>query len=57
MFSNRFAFLNGILSGTEKKSKMSGDALPRIETVKAWNGKDAEAPKEEFSLEELMGDD
>lgn len=54
---NGVAFLNGILSGTEKKSKLSGDSMPRIETVKAWNGKDAEAPKEEFSLEELMADD
>lgn len=54
---NGVAFLNGILSGTERKTKLSNDAVPAVVAVKAWNGKDAEAPKEEFSLEELMADD
>ena len=54
---NGVSFLNGILSGTERKSKLSSDTIPAVVTVKAWNGKDAEMPKEEFSLEELMADD
>lgn len=47
------AFLNGILSGLEKKSKLG--ALPAIVNVGKWDGKDAEAPKEEMSLEDIMG--
>ena len=52
---NSQAFLNGIISGTEKKSALKGD-MPKIDSVKTWDGKDAEAPKEEFDLEDLMSD-
>ena len=49
---NANAFLNGILSGTEKKSALG--AVPAIANVKAWDGKDAVAPKEEMSLDDIM---
>lgn len=47
------AFLNGILSGAEKKSKLA--AVPAMVAVGKWDGKDAQAPKEEMSLEDIMG--
>ena len=50
-------FLNGIISGTVKKSKLSKE-LPAIVSHKMWDGKDGVLPvEEEFSLEDLMGDD
>jgi len=49
---NSLAFLNGVIAGTEKKFKLSDDALKAV-SVKVWDGKDGEAPKEEFSLDEL----
>ena len=32
-------------------------ALLQVETVDAWDGSDAEMPEEEFSLEDIMGDE
>ncbi len=46
-------FLKGVLSGAGT-SKLA--SVPTVNSVKRWDGKDAEAPKEEFSLEELMAD-
>ena len=46
------SFLNGILSGTEKKSSFG--AAPTIVKVSAWDGKDGQAPKEEMSLDDIM---
>ncbi len=46
------SFLNGIISGTEKKSKLAGD-VPAVVSVKMWDGKDGEKPKDEFPLEDL----
>ena len=52
-YKNAKKFLDGIISGTGKKSKLSGD-LPKISSVKMWDGKDGELPQEEeFSLEDL----
>eukprot|EP00605_Chrysophyceae_sp_TOSAG23-4_P001792 GSChrysophyteH1.ASY1.ANO1.1981.1 assembled CDS len=57
-YKNAQSFLNGIISGTEKKSKFGSKGLPSVVSVKMWDGKDVELPfEEEFSLEELMGDD
>lgn len=57
-YKNAQSFLNGIISGTEKKSKFGSKGLPSVVSVKMWDGKDGELPfEEEFSLEELMGDD
>lgn len=52
---NSQAFLQDIISGKEKKTKLDG-GVPQVSSVKAWDGKDAEAPKEEFDLGELMSD-
>ena len=49
---NIAAFLNGILSGSEKKSALS--AVPTVVKAATWDGKDAVAPKEEMSLEDIM---
>jgi len=52
-YKNAKKFLDGIISGVGKKSKLSGD-LPKITSVKVWDGKDGELPvEEEFSLEDL----
>lgn len=50
------AFLNGVMSGSERTLPLSG-AVPAIVKVSPWDGKDAVAVKEEFSLEDLMGDE
>jgi hypothetical protein len=48
-------FLRGV---TARGAKTLGFAsLPAVEAVAEWDGKDAEAVEEEFSLAELMGDD
>lgn len=45
------SFLNGVMSGGERTAAMASE--PSLETIPAWDGKDAELPKEEFSLDEL----
>ena len=49
------AFLNGVLSGSEQRGKLSGD-LAKVVKVKDWDGKDGEPIKDEISLDELMKD-
>jgi len=54
---NLAAFLNGVISGSEKTSALP--SLPKIREVAAWDGKDAPEElisEEEFSLDELMSD-
>eukprot|EP00286_Rhodomonas_abbreviata_P028981 CAMPEP_0181315394 /NCGR_PEP_ID=MMETSP1101-20121128/15352_1 /TAXON_ID=46948 /ORGANISM="Rhodomonas abbreviata, Strain Caron Lab Isolate" /LENGTH=443 /DNA_ID=CAMNT_0023422599 /DNA_START=8 /DNA_END=1339 /DNA_ORIENTATION=+ len=52
-------FMQNVLSGIEKTSAMSGSGSPEIVTLEAggWDGKDGVAAEEEFSLDDLMGDD
>lgn len=55
---NLVNFLNGVISGSEKTSTLS--SIPKLREVAAWDGKDAPEDviaEEEFSLEELMGDE
>lgn len=52
---NAKSFLNGVMSGAERTLPMS--SLPSVSKVAPWDGKDGEVVKEEFSLEDLMGDD
>ena len=49
---NANSFINGILGGTEKKATLS--SVPKVVTVSPWDGKDAVAPKEEMSLDDIM---
>ena len=49
---NSLAFLNGIISGSQKKAKLADSAL-KVISVKVWDGKDGVAPVEEFSLDDL----
>jgi len=41
-------FMKDALSGKIKTLKVPGDKLPTIETTTAWDGKDAELPKEDL---------
>lgn len=50
---NAVTFLNGILSGAEKKAALG--TVPVVVEVGVWDGKDAVAPKEEMSLDDIMG--
>jgi protein disulfide-isomerase A6 len=54
---NAQAFLNGVISGTEKKAKL-GAGVPKAESVKEWDGKDGVLKVEEdaFNLEDLLKD-
>mmetsp|Transcript_27363 Transcript_27363/g.45896 ORF Transcript_27363/g.45896 Transcript_27363/m.45896 type:complete len:439 (+) Transcript_27363:55-1371(+) len=49
-------FMQGVLSGIEKTSPVSGD-LPAIVTVTAWDGKDAVLANDEIPLDELFAED
>jgi len=53
---NAKAFVNGVLSGSERKSKF--ETVPTIVMTSAWDGKDAkpQEEKDDFSLEELLGE-
>eukprot|EP01083_Nonionella_stella_P072418 195307_1 len=53
--SNIRKFLMGITTGKQPTYKI--DAAPSIESVEAWDGLDGEVMEEEFSLEDIMGDD
>lgn len=48
-------FLNGVLSGSEKTSKLA--TKPEISTVTPWDGKDAQIAVDEVPLSELFGED
>jgi len=49
------SFLNGILSGSQKTTALS--SLPKIVKVTPWDGEDAQVIEEEFSLDDLFGDE
>lgn len=53
--SNIRMFLTGITTGKSNFFKLN--RVPEIVTVDAWDGNDAEVIEEEFSLEDIMGDD
>lgn len=48
-------FMQGVLSGTEKTSAVA--AMPAVNTVSAWDGKDGKLEVDEIPLDELFGDD
>jgi protein disulfide-isomerase A6 len=48
-------FLTGITTGRQRTLKIS--KVPSIETVEPWDGEDGAPFEEEFSLEDIMGDD
>mmetsp|Transcript_16952 Transcript_16952/g.22406 ORF Transcript_16952/g.22406 Transcript_16952/m.22406 type:complete len:438 (+) Transcript_16952:85-1398(+) len=49
------SFLNGVMIGSQKTTP--APSFPRIVKVTPWDGEDAAAIEEEFSLDELFGDD
>ena len=55
---NSQAFLNGVITGTEKKSKLSG-GMPSAVSVKVWDGKDGVMAVEDepFSLDDLLNEE
>ncbi|CAN0219078.1 unnamed protein product, partial [Ectocarpus sp. 8 AP-2014] len=48
-------FLGGLTTGSTRTKPLA--ELPKILTVEPWDEKDATAVEEEFSLEDLFGDD
>ncbi|CAN0229310.1 unnamed protein product [Pylaiella littoralis] len=48
-------FLTGLTTGSTRTKPL--EELPKIVTVEPWDEKDAPAVEEEFSLEDLFGDD
>eukprot|EP00904_Undaria_pinnatifida_P007296 jgi/Undpi1/3697/HiC_scaffold_16.g07067.m1 len=52
---NMADFLGGLTTGSTRTKPL--EALPEIVSVEAWDEKDAVVAEEEFSLEDLFGDD
>lgn len=52
---NLSAFLNGVVSGSERTTKMA-NGVPTIATVKKWDGKDAVLESNEPPLDDIMSD-
>ena len=49
-------FIAGISTGGSRVQKLRA-ALPELATVEKWDGQDAAVEEEEFSLEDIMGED
>jgi len=47
-------FVDGVLSGTEKIAPMRGGAVPSLNKVKKWDGKDGELVTDEIPLDQLF---
>ena len=55
--SKLISFVNRMGRGRGGRRKKIRGAWPTLNTVTAWAGEDAEVIEEEFSLEDIMGDD
>jgi protein disulfide-isomerase A6 len=50
------SFVDGVLGGQEKIQPMRGGALPALNKVKKWDGKDGELVSDEIPLDQLFDD-
>jgi len=41
-------FIKGVVAGNVRTQKMAGDALPKVESTEAWDGKDGQAPHDDL---------